>query len=183
MATVTQQDVLTAIEQLEAEGKSATNDAIRNITGGSNATVQKHRKAIFDQRAAQVAREAIILKETEVRVLTDAFATLLKQRVDGIQTSFAGDLKQLIDSLTQASSEVDSLTQKLMAQEVKITGLMEEGRTLRNNLDFVEKSYREEKLELQAEIKSLSKEAYTQKGRADVLEERLKQYEGKELPR
>lgn len=176
---ITKKIVFDAIESLEAKGITATNGAILEITGGSNATVQKYRKEFYEQRQAQAVREAIILKDSEVQALSEAFAALLKQRVDGIQAQYAGDLQQLADTLAQASNEADVLRQTIAAQEKQITELVEERQTLRNNLEFHEKSNKEEKQELQTEIKRLNELAYTHKGRAELLEERLKQYESK----
>lgn len=176
---ITKKMVFDAIESLEAQGIPATNAAIREMIGGSNATIQKYRKEYYEQRQAQAVREAIILKESEVTVLTEAFAALLKQRVDGIQVQYSKDLQQLADTLAQASNEADVLHQTVGTQEKQIAELAEEGRTLRSNLDFHESLHKKEKQELQAEIQRLNELAYTHKGRADLLEERLKQYESK----
>lgn len=176
---ITKKTVFDAIESLEAQGIIATNAAILEITGGSNATVQKYRKEYYEQRQAQAVREAIILKDSEVHALTEAFAALLKQRVDGIQAQYAGDLQQLSDTLAQASNEADLLRQKVGVQEKQIAELVDESQTLRNSLAFHEKHSQKEKQELQAEIQRLNELAYTHKGRAELLEERLKQYESK----
>lgn len=176
---ITKKMVFDAIESLEARGIPATNAAILEITGGSNATVQKYRREYYEQRQAQAVREAIILKDSEVTALSEAFATLLKHRVDGIQTQYVGDLQQLSDALTQASNESDVLRQTVTAQEKQIADLLDEARALRSNLDFHENLHKKEKQELQAEIQRLNELAYTHKGRADLLEERLKQYESK----
>lgn len=105
---VTKKDVFTAIESLEQQGITATNAAILEITGGSNATVQKYRKEYYDSR--------------------------------------------------QANAE-------------KVTAI--------NEKTALQAHYDKERKELQAEIQRLNEIAYTQKGRADLLEERLKQYETK----
>lgn len=177
--TATKKTIFDAIESIEAQGRTATNAAILEITGGSNATVQKYRKEYYEQRQAQAVREAIILKDSEVHALTEAFAALLKQRVDGVHLQYVIDLQRLGDSLAHTSHEMDQLRQKVESQEKQIAELVEERQTLRNNLDFNEKSHKEEKQELQTEIKRLNELAYTHKGRAELLEERLKQYESK----
>ena len=179
MASITKNQVFSAIENLEQQGKTATNTAILAITGGSNATVQKYRKEFYEQRQAQIVKESVILKDTEITVLTDAFAALLKQRISMVQEQYSADLKQLSDSLAEASSELD----QLRISEEELTASTKETQERAANVmaekNLLQTQHEKERKELQAEIQRLNELAYTHKGRADILEERIKQYESK----
>ena len=176
---VTKKDVFTAIESLEQQGITATNAAILDITGGSNATVQKYRKEYYDSRQAQAVKDAIVLKDTEITALTDAFASLLKQRVTRVQEQYTTDIAQLTASLQEASSRIDELCQTVELQNESNRQANAEKVTAINEKTALQAHYDKERKELQAEIQRLNEIAYTQKGRADLLEERLKQYETK----
>ena len=176
---VTKKDEFTAIESLEKQGISPTNAAILEITGGSNATVQKYRKEYFDGRQAQAVKDAIVLKDSEISLLTDAFSALLKQRVDAVQHQYGEDVKQLNIALAESSGRIDELAAHIELQTLdnreataKATAAINEKATLQAHYEKLHK-------EQQAEIQRLSELAFTQKGRADLLEERLKQYESK----
>ena len=176
---VTKKDVFTAIESLEQQGITATNAALLEITGGSNATVQKYRKEYYDSRQAQAVKDAIVLKDTEITALTDAFASLLKQRVTGVQEQYTTDIAQLTTSLQEALSRIDELCQTVELQNESNRQANAEKVTAINEKTALQAHYDKERKELQAEIQRLNEIAYTQKGRADLLEERLKQYETK----
>ena len=53
---VTKSDVLNAIEQLEANDQKPTNANILAITGGSNATVNKYRSEILNERMSSLLK-------------------------------------------------------------------------------------------------------------------------------
>lgn len=109
MASITKQDVINAIQQLQDQGVTATNQAILEITGGSNATVQKYRKEYFDSITAQAVKESIVLKESEASTLTAAFAALLKSRIDGVKAEYEAVLDQLNAALQETSTHNDQL--------------------------------------------------------------------------
>lgn len=176
---VTKKDVFTAIESLEKQGISPTNAAILEITGGSNATVQKYRKEYFDGRQAQAVKDAILLKDSEISLLTDAFSALLKQRVDAVQHQYGEDVKQLNIALAESSGRIDELCQTVELQNESNRQANAEKVAAINEKTVLQAHYDKERKELQAEIQRLNEIAYTQKGRADLLEERLKQYESK----
>ena len=54
---VTKNDVLNAIEQLESNDQNPTNANILAITGGSNATIQKYRSEIMQERQQQAFKK------------------------------------------------------------------------------------------------------------------------------
>ena len=113
---VTKKDVFSAIEQLEKQGVNATNAAILEVTGGSNATIQKYRKEYYDSRQAQAVKESIVLKDSEITLLTDAFAALLKQRVAGVEEQYKTDVEQLNTALAESSTRVDELVHAVDVQ-------------------------------------------------------------------
>ena len=174
---VTKKDVFSAIEQLEKQGVNATNAAILEVTGGSNATVQKYRKEYYDNRQAQAIKESIVLKDSEISLLTEAFATLLKQRVAGVQEQYKADIEQLNIALSESSARVDELVQAIDIQNESNREANTRATNAVNEKATLQAHYEKERKEMQAEIQRLNEIAYTHKGRADLLEERIKQYE------
>lgn len=177
---VTKANVFDAIASLELQGKVATNSAILAITGGSNVTIQKYRKEFYEQRQAQTIKESMILKDSELSVLTDAFAALLKQRITIVQEQHSVIIKQLTDSLAEASSELDQLRLSDEALQASTKVAQEHAANALAEKNLLLTQHEKERKEMQAEIHRLNELAYTQKGRADVLEERIKQYEYKQ---
>ena len=139
MASITKQDVINAIQQLQDQGVTATNQAILEITGGSNATVQKYRKEYFDSITAQVVKESVVLKDSEASTLTAAFAALLKSRIDGVKGEYEAVLDQLNAALQETSThndqlliDVETLQKELLKSQAEIqqqAGLIEGLRT------------------------------------------------------
>lgn len=174
---VTKQNVFDAIEQLEAQGESATNANILEITGGSNATVQKYRREYYNGRQAQIAKASIVLQDNETKLLTDAFATLLKQRVSTVQERYEADITQLNTALAEASLRIDELAQAIDAQNIVNREATAQATQAVNEKATLQAHYESERKQMQAEINRLNELAFTQKGRADLLEERIKQFE------
>jgi hypothetical protein len=174
---VTKKDVFDAINQLHDQSLIATNQAILEITGGSNATIQKYRKEFFDAKTAHAVKESIVLKDAEVSVLTQAFSELLKNRVGGLSSEFDNATGQLNESLSESSSRNDALTATVENQQKQLAEAQQLIVQLKNQIDFAKEAHAAEKTELSTKIGELNELAYTQKGRADLLEERLKQFE------
>ena len=174
---VTKHTVIDAIEQLEAQGASVTNANILEITGGSNATVQKYRREYYNGRQAQIAKASIVLQDNETKLLTDAFATLLKQRVSTVQERYDADITQLNTALAEASLRIDELAQAIDAQNIVNREATAQATQAVNEKATLQAHYESERKQMQAEINRLNELAFTQKGRADLLEERIKQFE------
>ena len=88
-----------------------------------------------------------------------------------------------MNALTESSGRIDELAAHIELQTLdnreataKATAAINEKATLQAHYEKLHK-------EQQAEIQRLSELAFTQKGRADLLEERLKQYESKKEPK
>lgn len=176
---VSKKDIYLAIETLEAQGIVATNAAILAATGGSNATVQKYRKEYYDQRQAQIIKESIVLRDQEISVLTDAFSILLKQRIEALQHQYMIDTQQLTESLAQVSNELDGMHELVATTKQQLTELVDVNKKLTSNYELQEKRHVQDRQELQAQVQQLNELAYTHKGRAELLAERIKQYETK----
>lgn len=176
---VSKKDIYLAIETLEAQGIVATNAAILAMTGGSNATVQKYRKEYYDQRQAQIIKESIVLRDQEISVLTDAFSILLKQRIEALQHQYMIDTQQLTESLAQVSNELDDMHELVATTKQQLTELVDVNKKLTSNYELQEKRHVQDRQELQAQVQQLNELAYTHKGRAELLAERIKQYETK----
>lgn len=69
--------VRAAMEQLEAEGKFATLDAIKAITGGNKGTIARQREAVREWRAAQSSGQADSSSPDEDR-LAEGFAKIVR---------------------------------------------------------------------------------------------------------
>ena len=89
---VTKNDVLTAIEQIESRGDNPTNANILAIVGGSNATVQKYRSEIMNERQQQAFKSRIVLKDSELSKLTNTFNDLLGVTTENGKNSTLSDL-------------------------------------------------------------------------------------------
>jgi hypothetical protein len=114
--------VKAAMEQLEAEGKSDSLDAIKEITGGNKGTISRAREAVRAWRAAQSAEQAAAGAQDDDRVaegvakivrpvaahlagIAPAIAEALQKELDGQRAASAlameailSDHKQVLDS-------------------------------------------------------------------------------------
>ena len=145
---ITKNDVLTAIEQIECNGNNPTNANILAIVGGSNATVQKYRSEIMNERQQQAFKSRIVLKDSELSKLTNTFNDLLANRLGELNSELTQIINQLQTSNDDLSAQLDVIQSELVnatnqskAKDEKISGL-------ENELSFIEKKSSREKDEL-----------------------------------
>ena len=178
---VTKNDVLTAIEQIESRGDNPTNANILAIVGGSNATVQKYRSEIMNERQQQAFKSRIVLKDSELSKLTNTFNDLLANRLGELNSELTQIINQLQTSNDDLSAQLDVIQNELANANNQSKVKDERISELENELSFIEKKASREKDELNAQLVGL----YKQAGKVELLTEKLAslETENRELKR
>ncbi len=166
---VNKNDVLTAIEQIESRGDNPTNSNILAIVGGSNATVQKYRSEIMNERQQQAFKSRIVLKDTELTKLTNTFNDLLANRLGELNSELTQIINQLQTSNDDLSAQLDVIQSELLTTQNQSKAKDERIGELENELSFIEKKASREKDELNAQLVEL----YKQAGKVELLTEKL----------
>ena len=177
---VTKNDVLTAIEQLEADNQNPTNANILAITGGSNATIQKYRAEIMAERQQQAFKSRIVLKDSELSKLTTTFNDLLSNRLGELNSELSNIITQLESSNSELSNILDKTKSDLESAEKTIVDKENIIKELETKISFAQdafdiekKSILEEKETLNAKLFDLAKEV----GKVELLTSKLAQAE------
>ena len=178
---VTKNDVLDAIEQLESNDQNPTNANILAITGGSNATIQKYRSEIMQERQQQAFKSRIVLKDNELSKLTNTFNDLLANRLGELNSELTQIINQLQTSNDDLSAQLDVIQNELANANNQSKAKDERISELENELSFIEKKASREKDELNAQLVEL----YKQAGKVELLTEKLAslETENRELKR
>ena len=178
---VTKNDVLTAIEKIESRGDNPTNANILAIVGGSNATVQKYRSEIMNERQQQAFKSRIVLKDNELSKLTNTFNDLLANRLGELNSELTQIINQLQTSNDDLSAQLDMIQAELLTTQNQSKVKDERIGELENELSFIEKKANREKDELNAQLVEL----YKQAGKVELLTEKLAslEKENRELKR
>ena len=178
---ITKNDVLTAIEQIESRGDNPTNANILAIVGGSNATVQKYRSEIMNERQQQAFKSRIVLKDNELSKLTNTFNDLLANRLGELNSELTQIINQLQTSNGDLSAQLDVIQSELVNAANQSKAKDEKISELENELSFIEKKSSREKDELNAQLVEL----YKQAGKVELLTEKLAslEKENRELKR
>ena len=178
---ITKNDVLTAIEQIESRGNNPTNANILAIVGGSNATVQKYRSEIMNERQQQAFKSRIVLKDSELSKLTNTFNDLLANRLGELNSELTQIINQLQTSNDDLSAQLDVIQNELANANNQSKAKDERISELENELSFIEKKASREKDELNAQLVEL----YKQAGKVELLTEKLAslETENRELKR
>lgn len=177
---VTKNDVLNAIEQLESNDQNPTNANILAITGGSNATIQKYRSEIMQERQQQAFKSRIVLKDSELSKLTNTFNDLLANRLGEHNSELSTVIAQLETSNSELSNNLDQALSDLAIANKKIENLTSTIKELETKISFAQdafdiekKSILEEKETLNAKLFDLAKEV----GKVELLTSKLSQAE------
>ena len=178
---ITKNDVLTAIEQIESRGNNPTNANILAIVGGSNATVQKYRSEIMNERQQQAFKSRIVLKDSELSKLTNTFNDLLANRLGELNSELTQIINQLQTSNDDLSAQLDVIQSELVNATNQSKAKDEKISELENELSFIEKKSSREKDELNVQLVDL----YKQAGKVELLTEKLAslEKENRELKR
>ena len=177
---VTKNDVLNAIEQLESNDQNPTNANILAITGGSNATIQKYRSEIMQERQQQAFKSRIVLKDNELSKLTNTFNSLLSDRLGELNSELSSIITQLENSNSELSHTLDKTRSDLESAEKTIADKENTIKELETKISFAQdafdiekKSILEEKETLNAKLFDLAKEV----GKVELLTAKLEQSE------
>lgn len=177
---VTKSDILKAIEQLELDNQNPTNANILAITGGSNATIQKYRSEIMQERQQQAFKSRIVLKDNELSKLTNTFNSLLSDRLGELNSELSSIITQLENSNSELSHTLDKTRSDLESAEKNIADRENTIKELETKISFAQdafdiekKSILEEKETLNAKLFDLAKEV----GKVELLTSKLAQAE------
>ena len=173
---VTKNDVLNAIEQLESNDQNPTNANILAITGGSNATIQKYRSEIMQERQQQAFKSRIVLRDSELSKLTTTFNDLLANRLGDLNSELSSIITQLENSNSELSHTLDKTRSDLESAEKTIADKENTIKELETKISFAQdafdiekKSILEEKETLNAKLFDLAKEV----GKVELLTAKL----------
>ena len=177
---VTKNDVVDAIEQLESNDQNPTNANILAITGGSNATIQKYRSEIMQERQQQAFKSRIVLKDNELSKLTNTFNSLLSDRLGELNSELSSIITQLENSNTELSHTLDKTRSDLESAEKNIADKENIIKELETKISFAQDAFNvekqtilEEKETLNAKLFDLAKEV----GKVELLTAKLQQSE------
>ena len=104
---VTKSDVLRAIEQLEANDQKPTNANILEITGGSNATVNKYRSEILNERLEQSFENKIRLNENELMAVSTVFDRILSSRLLTLRAEYEAHIANSENTITTLLNKME----------------------------------------------------------------------------
>lgn len=177
---VTKNDVLNAIEQLESNDQNPTNANILAITGGSNATIQKYRSEIMQERQQQAFKSRIVLKDSELSKLTDTFNNLLASRLGDLNSELSIVITQLEKTNSELSNNLDKTLSDLAIAHKTIENLTSTIKELETKISFADERFEierqtiaKEKDKLNDEIKIYLKDI----GKIELLQSQNKQLE------
>ena len=177
---VTKNDVLNAIEQLESNDQNPTNANILAITGGSNATIQKYRSEIMQERQQQAFKSRIVLRDSELSKLTTTFNDLLANRLGDLNSELSSIITQLENSNSELSHTLDKTRSDLESAEKNIADKENIIKELETKISFAQDAFNvekqtilEEKETLNAKLFDLAKEV----GKVELLTAKLTQAE------
>ena len=106
---VTKSDVLRAIEQLEANDQKPTNANILAIVGGSNATVNKYRSEILNERLEQSFENKIRLNENELMAVSTVFDRILSSRLLTLRAEYEAHIANSENTITTLLNKMEVL--------------------------------------------------------------------------
>ena len=177
---ITKNDVLNAIEQLEADNQNPTNANILAIVGGSNATVQKYRSEIMSERQQQAFKSRIVLKDNELSKLTNTFNDLLANRLGEHNSELSTVIAQLETSNSELSNNLDQALSDLAIANKKIENLTSTIKELETKISFANEAFDIERKTILDEKESLNKQLFElakEVGKVELLTAKLEQSE------
>lgn len=177
---VTKGDVLNAIEQLESNDQSPTNANILQITGGSNATVQKYRAEIMQERQEKAFKSRIVLKDSELSKLTNTFNSLLSDRLGELNSELSSIITQLENSNSELSHTLDKTRSDLESAEKTIAEKDNTIKELETKISFSQDAFNVEKQTILDDKKALESKLFDlakEIGKVELLANKLEQSE------
>ena len=170
---VTKSDVLRAIEQLEANDQKPTNANILAITGGSNATVNKYRSEILNERLEQSFENKIRLNENELMAVSTVFDRILSSRLATLRAEYEARIvnneitaNNLLDRIDVLENLLDERNNELLVMNHELT-------EAKAKVSLIQENATAEKENLTKQLFELAKES----GKVEFLNSKVEQLE------
>lgn len=170
---VTKSDVLRAIEQLEANDQKPTNANILAIVGGSNATVNKYRSEILNERLEQSFENKIRLNENELMAVSTVFDRILSSRLATLRAEYEARIvnneitaNNLLDRIDVLENLLDEKNNELLVMNHELT-------EAKAKVSLIQENATAEKENLNKQLFELAKES----GKVEFLNSKIEQLE------
>ena len=170
---VTKSDVLRAIEQLEANDKKPTNANILEITGGSNATVNKYRSEILNERLEQSFENKIRLNENELMAVSTVFDRILSSRLLTLRAEYEAHIANSENTITTLLNKMEVLEDLLSEKNNELLVMNHELTEAKAKVSLIQENATAEKENLNKQLFELAKES----GKVEFLNSKVEQLE------
>ena len=170
---VTKSDVLRAIEQLEANDKKPTNANILEITGGSNATVNKYRSEILNERLEQSFENKIRLNENELMAVSTVFDRILSSRLATLRAEYEAHIVNNEITVSNLLDRIDVLENLLDERNNELLVMNHELTDAKAKVSLIQENATAEKENLNRQLLELAKES----GKVEFLNSKVEQLE------
>ena len=170
---VTKSDVLRAIEQLEANDKKPTNANILEITGGSNATVNKYRSEILNERLEQSFENKIRLNENELMSVSTVFDRILSIRLGTLRAEYEAHIVNNEITVSNLLDRIDVLENLLDEKNNELLVMNHELTEAKAKVSLIQENATAEKENLNRQLLELAKES----GKVEFLNSKVEQLE------
>lgn len=170
---VTKSDVLRAIEQLEANDQKPTNANILEITGGSNATVNKYRSEILNERLEQSFENKIRLNENELMAVSTVFDRILSSRLLTLRAEYEAHIANSENTITTLLNKMEVLEDLLSEKNNELLVMNHELTEAKAKVSLIQENATAEKENLNKQLLDLAKES----GKVEFLTSKVEQLE------
>ena len=170
---VTKSDVLRAIEQLEANDQKPTNANILAIVGGSNATVNKYRSEILNERLEQSFENKIRLNENELMAVSTVFDRILSSRLLTLRAEYEAHIANSENTITTLLNKMEVLEDLLSEKNNELLVMNHELTEAKAKVSLIQENATAEKENLNRQLLELAKES----GKVEFLNSKVEQLE------
>ena len=170
---VTKSDVLRAIEQLEANDQKPTNANILAIVGGSNATVNKYRSEILNERLEQSFENKIRLNENELMAVSTVFDRILSSRLLTLRAEYEAHIANSENTITTLLNKMEVLEDLLSEKNNELLVMNHELTEAKAKVSLIQENATAEKENLNRQLLELAKES----GKVEFLTSKVEQLE------
>ena len=170
---VTKSDVLRAIEQLEANDQKPTNANILAIVGGRNATVNKYRSEILNERLEQSFENKIRLNENELMSVSTVFDRILSIRLGTLRAEYEAHIVNNEITVSNLLDRIDVLENLLDEKNNELLVMNHELTEAKAKVSLIQENATAEKENLNKQLFELAKES----GKVEFLNSKVEQLE------
>ena len=170
---VTKSDVLRAIEQLEANDQKPTNANILAIVGGSNATVNKYRSEILNERLEQSFENKIRLNENELMAVSTVFDRILSSRLLTLRAEYEAHIANSENTITTLLNKMEVLEDLLSEKNNELLVMNHQLTEAKAKVSLIQENATAEKENLNRQLLELAKES----GKVEFLNSKVEQLE------